>query len=126
MMKLRATLLILPFALASSLRAQGADFQVCKARNDTPFPVACAFRWGAGLRDVRLLGPGEDVTLYSSQILGPIPLFVDFDVDPGPGINVCQYRLRTYTSPTTLLIGPPTEVFVILPDGRIDIRNTRL
>jgi hypothetical protein len=104
-----------------------ADYLVSVWQNNTNMIVNGSYRWGAGPWIDFSIAPGTyNHTWLNLRGSPPFPLIVRFDADPGPGVDYVTYQLRTYKSPTTVADRGPTEVFVIRPDGRLDLQRTRL
>lgn len=109
--------------LSDEARADG--FSVSVWQNNTNYTVGGSYRWGNGRWQSFSILPGRGFSTWYPQDQGNPPLQIRFDADPGPGNDQHGYRLRTYYSPTTIFNRGATEVFVVLPNGRVDLRRNR-
>ena len=112
-----------PSALQADER--GSQYQVSHIRNLTKLKVAFQTKWGDGSWKDGSVIAGKDAYGWHMPKSNPIKLQIRFDCDPGPGANWVTYQLRTLRSPTTVFNKPPTDVFVVLNDGRVDLRKFR-
>jgi hypothetical protein len=125
--------LLLAFAFAQSAiadqamdqaaaRDEALGYQVSVWRNDTMSTIGGSFRWGVGPWQSFRISPGGSYAAWHADYLAP-SLQITFDADPGPGLMYRNYTLRTYYSPTTVF-SYPTELFIVQPNGLIDLLNT--
>lgn len=112
-----------PSALQADER--GNQYQVSHVRNLTKLRIAFQTKWGDGPWKKGSVLAGKDAHGWHMPTSGTVKLQIRFDCDPGPGANWVTYQLRTMRSPTTVFNKPPTDVFVLLNDGRIDLRKFR-
>jgi hypothetical protein len=103
-----------------------SGYSVSVWSNETGLSISGRYQWGNGPWSSFSVAPGGQFATWFAQDIGNPRLTIEFDADPGPGYDTVGYQLRTYFSPTTVFNQGATEVFVIQPDGRIDLRNTRV
>ena len=109
-------------AVSSEADAAAPGHQVSVWKNDTPYTVGGRFRWGNGPWQRFTVAPRRDWAVWRPNTPHYVPLTIHFDADPGPGQIGRAYSLKTYYSPTTVFT-VPTEVFIVAPNGTIDMRN---
>ena len=111
----------------SALRAgeRGIDYQVSHLRNLTKTPIIFKAQWGNESWKILTVQPGKDIKSWRLPKKGLAQLTIRFDCDPGPGFNEVTYQVRTKRHPTSVINGKPTDVFVVLKNGQVDLRKYR-
>ena len=114
-------------ANANAYAKTNPGYQASIIHNSTKVNLNFDVAWGNGPWQRTVLRPGERVAKSNNQSTSYWKVLrVRFDCDPGPGVNMQEYKIRTNRYPTTLFKHlPPTEVFRFQPNGVIDLLHNR-